>query len=296
MEPRLREAYAHCAAVARGHAENFPTASLLLPSAVRPHVAAVYAFARGADDTADEGNLPAEERLRRLSEARAQLRACAAAGADVPVIEDPVYRALGHTIARFSIPEPLFHDLLDAFTQDVTVTGYRTFDDLLAYCRRSANPVGRIVLALYGLLDDSRTTSSDAICTGLQLANFWQDVSVDRRKPRVYLPEEDLARFGLTRRDILEGTDSDATRALLRFEVERARACLAAGATLPLLVHGRLRWWLRAVIRGGVRILDKIERMEFGTVTSRPRLGTWDMLRIAAATIPIGGETHAIRP
>lgn len=295
LPPRLRAAYAHCAAVARGHTENFPTASLLLPRDIRPHVAAVYAFARGADDAADEGRIDPEERLRRLDAARAQLRACAAAGRASEDVADPVYRALGHTIARFRIPEQLFHDLLDAFTQDVTVQSYRSFDELRAYCRRSADPVGRIVLALHGLLDDRRAELSDAVCTGLQLANFWQDVSVDRRIPRVYLPEEDLARFGLTRRDILEGADTAATRALLRFECDRARAFLSEGQALPPLVDGRLRWWLRAVIGGGMRILRKIAGIDYGTLTQRPRLGAADMAHVALRTLRLSGEEHGRR-
>lgn len=284
-DPLPSGAYAHCLRVARDHYENFPVASRLLPARLRPHVAAVYAFARAADDFADEGAASAGERLAELSAWRTQLERCVMGDA-----EHPVFIALGDTIRRFDIPVQLFHDLLDAFEQDVRVTAYATFDDVLDYCRRSANPVGRIVLALHGLLTERTAAASDALCTGLQLANFWQDVSVDARKPRVYIPEEDLVAIGALRDDILAGRSTDALRSVIRFEVERTRRYFQASVPLFGMVPLRLRLELRAIWHGGMRILDAIERTECDTTERRPVLGGADRLLIllrAFSPVPV---------
>ena len=275
MRSELARAYAHCTALARGHYENFPVASLLLPQAVRPHIAAVYAFARTADDMADEGKAAADLRLRRLHEWREQLSSCR-----VRKSPDPVFIALADTLDRYSIPDQLFHDLLDAFEQDVTTTAYDTFEDLLFYCRRSANPVGRILLFIFGVSDPTALEGSDYLCTGLQLANFWQDVSVDRRKPRVYIPKEDMERFGVRRADLDAEVANSSVRALVRFEVERTRKYFTAALGLLPRLPFRFRVEIRAIWEGGMRILSIIEKNECDVVGSRPALKTHDILAI----------------
>ena len=276
-----KDAYGHCRRIAAEHYENFPVASSLAPRALRPHIAAVYAFARHADDIVDEGSAPASRRRAELEEWRSQLeRGLSGAGA-----EDPVFIALADTASMFDVPHQLFHDLLDAFAQDTEQQVYGDFDELLRYCRRSADPVGRIVLALFGLLDERRAPFSDALCTGLQLTNFWQDVSVDRLKPRVYIPAEDLDRFGLGVEDILHGQDTDSTRALLRFQVQRSREFFREALPLLSMVPLRLRLELRAIWLGGWTVLDKIEELQYNALTRRPELHRTDVLRILARTV-----------
>ena len=283
----LSEAYADCIALARDHYENFPVASRLMPVRLRPHVAAVYAFARHADDIADEGELPDEERRMRLERWRERLHACASGESD-----HPVFLALGDTIRRFDIPVQLFDDLLDAFVQDTHVQSYETFDQLLGYCRRSANPVGRIVLALHGILDERTAPPSDALCTGLQLVNFWQDVSVDRLKPRVYIPEEDLERHDCTVEEVLRGEDSHRLRTVLAFQVQRTHAFFEGSLPLFPLVPLRLRLELSAIWRGGMRILDIIEKQGYNTACIRPSL-TWnDKIAVFSAAL-LKGRPHA---
>lgn len=283
----LSEAYADCLALAREHYENFPVASRLMPARLRPHVAAVYAFARHADDIADEGEMAAEERRVQLEHRRELLHASAGGQS-----EHPVFLALGDTIRRFDIPLQLFDDLLDAFVQDTRVHSYKTFDQLLAYCRLSANPVGRIVLALHGILDDRTAPPSDALCTGLQLVNFWQDVSVDRLKPRVYIPEEDLVRHDCTVEDVLRGEDSHRLRTVIAFEVQRTHAFFEQSLPLFPLVPLRLRLELSAIWRGGMRILDIIEKQGYNTMCIRPSL-TWnDKIAVFSGAL-LKGPPHA---
>jgi phytoene synthase len=285
----LAEAYAACVRIARGHYENFPVASVLLPSRLRPHVAAVYAFARHADDLADEGGDPSGVRLAKLEHWGSLLDACTRPdfGSDSSLLktERDIFLALGDTIGRFAIPKALFEDLLSAFRQDAVQERYATFADVLDYCRRSANPVGRIMLALFGRLDAETAPASDALCTGLQLANFWQDVSMDLRIPRVYIPEEDFERFGVDREAFARGEGTDAVRELLRFETERARSFFIAALPLFPLVPWRLRLELRAIWAGGMRILDKIGQVEYNTLQYRPALTSLDALRIMAAAV-----------
>lgn len=296
----LRAAYAYCRRLARQHYENFPVASLLLPARLRPHVAAVYAFARLADDMADEGEDPPTLRRARLEAWRAQLQhvarhehAPANRGA-APLRNaaadgiHPVFVALGDTIDRFGIPVQLLHDLLDAFVQDTHIARYETFDAVRDYCTRSANPVGRIILALHGILDASRAAASDALCTGLQLVNFWQDVSVDRIKPRVYIPREDLLRFGIDVDDILHGVDTPATRRVIAFEVARTHQYFQEALPLFPLVPFRLRLELAAIWRGGMKVLEKIEKQHYTVLQSRPALSATDMLSVLTAAVPRG--------
>src|SRR5213083_656215 len=208
--------------------ENFPVASVLLPAALRRPVSLIYRFARTADDFADEGDLAPQERLALLAGYRAELRRIEAGRSP----ESPLFRELSEVVAAHRLPLAPFHDLLDAFSQDVTKRRYANFAELMDYCRRSADPAGRLMLHLYGAADARNVAQSDAICSALQLINFWQDVAIDWDKNRIYLPQEDLRRFGVTEADIAGRRNTPAWRALMAFEVERARAMMLAGAPL----------------------------------------------------------------
>jgi squalene synthase HpnC len=255
-----------------GHYENFPVASLLVPAAIRPAVVAIYRFARAADDVADEGDAPDEQRLSGLEAFRAGLR-------DIEVGETPrdaILHDLALAVRRHGLSMRWLHDLLDAFAQDVRVRRYDTFDALLGYCERSANPVGRLMLALYDADTPAHRAWSDAICSGLQIANFLQDVAVDWAKGRVYLPREDLDRFGVSERDI-EGRVADARwAALMRFEADRTRRMLESGRPLGRAVGGRVGLELRLVVAGGLRILDRIDAVAGDVFRRRPVLGRRD--------------------
>lgn len=280
---RLAEAYAHCERVAREHEENFPVASLLLPRARRRHVAAIYAFARQADDFADEAAFEGR-RLELLADWRRRLDRAAAGTAD-----HPVFIALSDTIARHGIPAGLLHDLLSAFEQDVRVRSYATFEELLAYCRLSAVPVGRLVLHLFGRTEDRLLPMSDAVCTALQLANFWQDVGQDLDKGRCYIPREDLDRFRCPVAAIERREVTPEFVELMRFQVARTRGLFARGRTLPREVGGRLGFELRLVVLGGQRILDLIERQGCDVLNRRPSLSApdWGRLLVRAAMVPV---------
>jgi phytoene synthase len=293
-EASLNEAYRYCIRLARTHYENFPVASLLIPRRLRPHIAAVYAFARHADDIADEGEASPEQRRAKLELWRARFSACSDKGSldENQGPSQPVFVALRDTLLRFRIPEQLFHDLIDAFVQDTHKQQYADFDELLDYCRRSADPVGRIILALFDRLDDRTCAASDALCTGLQLVNFWQDISIDRLKPRLYIPVEDLARFSLGPDDILHGEDSQATRAVLAFEVERTREYFRQALPLFPLVPLRLRLELGAIWRGGMRVLEKVEKQRYTVIQSRPSLSAIDVLSIFSGAV-LKGSPHA---
>ena len=264
-------AYRECMRVARTHYENFTVGSFLLPRALRRHVAAIYAFARAADDMADEGELAREERLARLD---AWEWALGEAYRGRPT--EAVFVALADTAARFAIPITPFRRLLRAFRSDVDFRPFATFDELRDYCRDSADPVGHLILYLFGYGDERRQALSDRVCTGLQLANFWQDLSVDARKGRVYVPREDLERFGVTADDLLHGRDDEQVRALVAFEVERARTHLVEGLALADTVAPRLAREVRMFAGGGLAILDRIEADGFATSSRRPTLSRAD--------------------
>ena len=268
-------------AKAPDHYENFPVASWLCPPRLRPPIVAIYAFARTADDIADEGDAPAESRLRDLADYRADLASAASGG--VPSRRWPaVFGPLAAEIRAWQLPPRLLEDLLDAFAQDVEMTrDGATHPDrvsLLAYCHRSANPIGRLLLHLYGITDADSLVRSDAVCTGLQLANFWQDLSVDLPRGRHYLTDADLARFGIDRATLIAGHDTTATRALVADNTAWARACLLQGAPLALRIPGRAGWELRLVVQGGLRILDRIAALDHATLARRPTLGPADVL------------------
>jgi phytoene synthase len=273
----IAAAYRGCVRIARGHYENFTVGSFLLPRKLRRHIAALYAFARAADDMADEGDVEPAERLARLD---AWEWALEEAYRGRPT--EPIFVALADTATRFAIPITPLKRLLQAFRSDVAFRAFPTFAALREYCRSSADPVGHLVLYLFGHRDEHRQQLADRICTGLQLANFWQDVSVDARRGRVYLPLEDLARFGLTVDDVLSGRSSESVRQLMRFEVERAREHLVAGQALVELVTPRLGRELRMFAGGGLAILQRIEDAGFDVVSQRPQLSKLDKLRVVA--------------
>ncbi|MGH8736531.1 MAG: squalene synthase HpnC [Burkholderiales bacterium] len=254
------------------HYENFPVASLLLPAAERAAVGAIYRFARSADDFADEGELAPAERLARLDAYRAELRAIARG--DPP--GEPLFAELGRVVRSRGLPlEPLY-DLLDAFAQDVLKPRYADFADLLAYCRRSANPVGRLLLHLFRAATPENLAQSDAVCSALQLANFWQDVALDFAKGRIYLPQDEMARFGVGESHIAEGRCDDAWRALLGFQAERTRALLRSGAPLGRRLPGRIGLEIRATVQGGLRVLDRLGAARFDVFRRRPVLKWYD--------------------
>ena len=258
------------------HYENFPVASLLLPASLREPVEAIYAFARSADDIADEGDDDAATRLAALDAYRRQLDAIAA-GANP---DDPMFRRLARTIREWHLPLPLFRDLLDAFSQDVVKTRYCDFDELLDYCRRSANPIGRLLLCLYRADTTHNQHASDAICSALQLINFWQDVAVDWQKCRIYLPADSMARFGVGEDHIADARSDPAWGALMAFEVGRARRMMRDGAPLARRLPGRIGWELRLVVEGGLRILERIEAVGYDVFRHRPSLGRADWARL----------------
>lgn len=274
----IEQAFRHCEKIARDHYENFPVASLFIPKALRPSVAAIYAFARTADDFADEGTFEPSERLQKLNDWRRQLDECYAGKA-----VHPIFIALAEVSRRRNIPKQLFADLLTAFTMDVTITRYRTFDDLLHYCRHSANPVGRLVLHLFDDASERNCMYSDNICTALQLANFWQDVRLDAQKGRIYIPLEDMHRIGYTEGDLVERRYDERFVNLLQVQVARTRKMFDAGKPLLSGAVPGLRFELRLTWRGGTKILDKIERRQFNVFAARPTLGIIDKIGILTA-------------
>ena len=263
-------------AVSVNHYENFPVASVLCPPAIRPAVVAIYHFARTADDLADEGDTRAEERLADLAAYRADLIAIyadQAPGARWAGVFEPLARRR----TQFDLPAPLLHDLLDAFEQDVHNPPYADRPALLDYCRRSANPIGRLLLHLYGVKDGDALRQADAVCTALQLINFWQDLSVDGPRQRQYVPEADLREHGVSRAELQACADSPRSRALVRALCQWARALMHEGAPLALRIPGRAGWELRLVVQGGLRILERIERMDHASLAHRPKLTAADL-------------------
>ncbi|MBC7727407.1 MAG: squalene synthase HpnC, partial [Microbacteriaceae bacterium] len=248
------------------HYENFPVASILLPRRLVPAVEAIYAFARSADDIADEGDASPGERLAALAAYRAELDLIGSGA--VPLT--PLFTALAAVVARYALSLAPFYDLLSAFEQDIVVKSYPHFDALLDYCRRSANPVGRLMLALYGEQAPVGLAEADAICSALQLINFLQDVAVDRLKGRIYIPLDDLRRHGVDPAALAEWRAGPAWSALMAFEVSRARALMHTGAPLAPRLPGRIGWELRLVVHGGLRILERIEGAGYDVFGQRP--------------------------
>ena len=279
----LASAYAACERDARSHYENFPVASLLLPKAMRPHVAAVYAFARAADDFADEGQRSVEERhalldawLRRLHHAVSSDEPGPAPRTGEPSNAVEIFIAVGASIRTHSLPVTLFEDLVSAFRQDIQTTRYASWTDLLDYCRRSANPVGRLVVRIAGYRDAIFDAQSDSLCTALQLTNFWQDLRIDFRRGRIYMPAVERAAHGAIDEDLAGRRISDAWRHAVAAATDRTRALFMAGRPLCDAVGGPLRYELRATWLGGMRILDHLEKSGFDPVFIRPQLGVAD--------------------
>lgn len=261
------------------HYENFPVASLLCPPHLRQPIAALYAFARTADDLADEGEAPAEHRLADLAAFRADLMAIARDGTPSPRWAG-VFLPLQAVLRSHGLPVPLLDDLLSAFEQDVRKTrdgeGYADRAELLDYCRRSANPVGRLLLHLYGVADAQALAHSDAICTALQLINFWQDLSVDIPRGRYYLPHADCTAHGALQADLQALRSTPANQRLIADCAHWARRTMTSGAPLVHRLPGRAGWELRLVVQGGLRILDKVDALHGGSLHTRARLRTWD--------------------
>ena len=275
-------AYAHCQRLARQHYENFPVASRLLPAPMRPHVAAVYAFARIADDFADEGARSDAARLSLLDDWGRRLEtAVRGETTDDGSDSAAIFTALGDTVRACRLDVGLLRDLLSAFRQDVTVKRYESWDQLLDYCRRSANPVGRLVLQIGGYRDPALEAASDALCTALQLTNFWQDLERDWAKGRLYVPSAVLRSAGADERDLDRRQLTPEWRRALADVAARTRALFAAGRPVADGVDGRLRWELRATWLAGVRILDRLETAGFDVFEARPAIDSADALPLA---------------
>ncbi len=272
-----KEAFAYCRQITKGHYENFPVGSLFVPKEKRPHFYSIYAFARGADDFADEAEYEGC-RMDKLNEWGEKLADCYRGRAD-----HPIFIALARTVRSYDIPQSLFQDLLTAFKMDVTRKRYQTFDEVLFYCRHSANPVGRLILLLSGYRQEQLHALSDKICTGLQLANFWQDVSVDLIKDRVYLPRQDLDNYGYSFEQLQKHAYTDRFAELMKFQVERTRQLFEEGKPLLDFVGRDLRFELRLVWLGGTTILHKIERNRYNAFI-RPKLKKWDAIRMIVSS------------
>lgn len=275
--------FRYCEQLARDHYENFPVGSVLIPRRSRKHVYSIYAFARTADDFADEGydgDISDATRLARLDEWQKKLEDSYRGVAD-----DPVFIALSETVKELRLPLKLFEDLLSAFKQDVTKTRYRDFDEVLDYCSRSANPVGRLILLLFDYRDEKLHRMSDDVCTGLQLANFWQDVSIDIRKDRIYLPADEMAHYGVTEDDLRSGRFTERYASLMKYQVERTHEIFNRGRMLPGLVGGRLAVELRLTWLGGMRILERIEEQGYDTLRSKPMITSLDKIRLIVQSL-----------
>jgi hydroxysqualene synthase len=279
----IRAAYAECERMARAHYENFPVGSRLLPAAMRPHVAALYAFARTADDFADEGRRSAAERLQLLDDWEDRLHTCVRAERGDP--DDQIFLAVGETIRTCNLPVTLFEDLLSAFRQDITTHRYDTWEAVLDYCRRSANPVGRLVLRIGGYDDPRLDQSSDALCTALQLTNFWQDLDRDWKHGRLYVPLADVDACHAVVGDLSGPRMTDPWRCALGRVAARTRSLFSAGRPVCDGVTGRLRYELRLTWLGGTRVLDRLQRDDFDVFTARPTLGLGDVLPLVTSLI-----------
>ena len=269
-----RQGYQWCHRLAQSHYENFPVASRLLPGRLRDPVAAIYAFARTADDIADEGNVSRELRFHRLKEMATALDAAETGG----TIHSPLFQALADTISRYRLPVNLFRDLLSAFRQDVSKTRYTDFEEVMDYCSRSANPVGRLMLYLTGQVSEGKLLMSDAVCSALQLINFVQDIDRDyRENHRIYIPMEEMQRFAVSEEDLDQRRNSPRLRRLIHFQIQRAEELLGSGSLLGRQTRGRFGLELRAVILGGSRILEKLRQRD--DPFDRSRLESTDRVR-----------------
>ena len=274
-DARLAAAYDHCLARVRGHYENFPVASRLLPRNLQRPIAALYCFARTADDLADEGDQSAEQRLAALKALGAQLDDIAIG---MPQ-QDDLGIALADTIKQHALPISLFHDLLAAFRQDVTQTRYNNVGEVMGYCKLSANPIGRLLLHLMGQAEPRNLAYSDAICSALQLINFYQDLAQDyRENDRIYIPQDELMRFDVSEEQFRAERSDYPMQDLMQFQYDRAERLLRSGAPLAKRLPGRFGWEIRFTVLGGLRVLHRLT--ESVDVFARPRLGPLDWLAI----------------
>lgn len=281
-ESLINSSFKYCEDIAKKHYENFPVASLLLPKEKRKYIAAIYAYARAADDFADEPNIEGgrEKRLALLDEWNQKLKDCFEGKS-----YDPIFIALGKTIKDCSIPIEPLENLLKAFRQDVIKNRYRTFDEVLSYCENSANPVGRLVLMIFGCHDKILFEYSDKICTALQLTNFWQDVAVDLRKDRIYIPREDYKMFGYIEEDLIEQKSNDSFKNLIEFQVKRTEKIFEQGKKLIQLTSKdselkKLSKQLKLTWLGGMKILNKIKQLDYDVLNIRPKISTLDKIKI----------------
>ena len=279
---QLQSAYDHCLHMVRGHYENFPVASLILPRHLRRPIAVIYAFARTADDLADEGDLEPQQRLQQLDAMAQQLDLLIKNENEAAASTDPIFLALADVIAQHDLPLSLFQDLLSAFRQDVSKTRYASFDEVLDYCRRSANPVGRLLLHLTHQDSPANLAHSDAICMALQLINFLQDIGQDvDENDRIYLPEDELAECGVTVQQLQQHRCDEALQQLLARLRQRTRKLMLSGAPLGQNLSGRFGLQIRMVIQGGLKVLDLLEKHQTQCF-SRPRLRKREWIAIAA--------------
>lgn len=275
-ESSLAQAYDYCLRMTRSHYENFPVASRLLPRALRPAIGVIYAFARTADDFADEGNLSTAERLTHLDDYRDKLDALSSGAS----MSDPIFIALADVKRRTGLPMQPLYDLLSAFRQDVIQHRYANFDEVLDYCRRSANPVGRMVLHLFDEATPDNIRDSDHICTALQLINFWQDIEQDCvENDRIYLPQDEMAAYGIDETHLRTRSNSSVLRALMDRQIDRSRALLLAGAPLGGRLRGCLGVEIRATVHGGLAVIEALARNR-DDVFARPRLRRRDWMRV----------------
>jgi len=266
------------------HYENFPVASVLLPAEFRRPVSLIYRFAREADDFADEGNLAPDQRLALLDNFSRELdRIESGLPPSVPWFAD-----LAQVIRKHDLPITLFHDLLSAFAQDVTQDRYTNYAEVLDYCRRSANPIGRLLLILYGAVNTQNKLWADAICSSLQLINFWQDVAIDYKKNRIYFPQDEMTQHGITEQQIARADIGGNWQSFMHFQVDRARALLHSGAPLGCVLKGRLGLEMRMIIAGGDRILTKISAVNGNVFRHRPLLKPYDWLLMFARAMFAG--------
>lgn len=273
----LEETYAEAQSFAKSHYENFPVLSFTLPKEAKKHVAVVYQFARQADDLADEGDANPKVRIKNLELYEKQFTDCLSGKFIIDF-----WMALKNTINECNLTTQYFYDLLSAFKQDVHTKRYSSYEDLLDYCRRSANPVGRIVLEICGVKNDDAFRYSDSICTALQLTNFYQDVSVDWQKGRIYIPQIEMETFGVPEKIFEEKQNNANFKPLLKFQIERTRELFAEGRKLLPFLPSSLLVQIKMTILGGEKILEKIEKLDYNVLTQRPKLSKIDYLKIFA--------------
>ncbi len=271
----LDKAYLEALRFTKSHYENFPVVSLFLPKNLQKHIAVVYEFARKADDFADEGDMIAEYRIQKLDSYENQFRKCLEGS-----YENDFWKALHNTIVQFNLTTQYFYDLISAFKQDVKKNRYDSYDEILDYCRRSANPVGRIILEFFGIKGNKLLTYSDAVCTALQLTNFYQDVSIDIKKDRIYIPGDEMSTFYVAEEHFQLRKSDDNFKRLIKYQADRTWELFRIGKNLIPELPRNLKRQIKMTILGGEKILDKIASLDYDVLNSRPRLSKFDYAAI----------------